>query len=671
MSRLFEPKAQTDRPPARAGRAVLQRKLVIGAGNDPLEREADRLADRALAAPMRGDFTNVPVSVQRHAMSRASGPAAAPPSVNRALAMPGSPLEASLRRDMEARFGHDFTQVRVHRGGAAERSAAAVSARAYTVRGDIVFGAGQFAPQTGEGRLLLAHELAHVVQQGAGVVDASVVQRALAPPLDKVETLLSYDILDWAITDSDAMEALALLGTIPPENLAASLQQLGTKYVSRLLDNLPDAARTGDVYTRVIGAMGSAGVMPYAQDQLSYGVFDWAITDAEVTRIFNMFQTLPRAEGEQFLADLDAAGKFGRLISNATLGHHALYIRPWIAGLTRGALSDRHRALLRTIVRESDDDALETLKLATATRFDVTVDKRPVDFGTPVEWEAGSLRQTYLVLDALPEAHVAKNKELLHLSQYDLPPVVTTERQGEQVTQKTSSTAGVYYHGRELLTINKSSIGDLPGTIRHETAHGVDRQLGWTLSDEPKKPERGGWKSYGQNFADCAAEMADDSGGGIKAVLAPEQRTDVVAQMASAMSNHAPATLVGNIQGLPWFGTLKEPDKKKVVEDRALPAIAIGLDAPWFNGVEGGEHLGPHVYEESSVSPVAWVRYEHQARVRKVHPYQFSSPFDWFAEAYRVYYTADPRGKGALLGDHDPDTKLYFDTVVDKLPASR
>ena len=75
------------------------------------------------------------------------------------------PLDPVLQQDMEQRFGHDFSRVRVHSGGSAEQSAREVNAYAYTVGHDIVFGAGQFAPETHAGRRLIAHELTHVVQQ--------------------------------------------------------------------------------------------------------------------------------------------------------------------------------------------------------------------------------------------------------------------------------------------------------------------------------------------------------------------------------------------------------------------------------------------------------------------------------------------------------------------------
>jgi hypothetical protein len=80
----------------------------------------------------------------------------------------GQPLDASTRAEMEARFGEDFSQVRLHADARAARSAQSVDALAYTVRHNIVFGAGQPTLTADAGRRLLAHELAHVVQQTRG-----------------------------------------------------------------------------------------------------------------------------------------------------------------------------------------------------------------------------------------------------------------------------------------------------------------------------------------------------------------------------------------------------------------------------------------------------------------------------------------------------------------------
>lgn len=88
-----------------------------------------------------------------------------PPIVYEALRSPGQPLDATTRAIFEPRFGHDFSQVRVHTDTKAAESARAVNALGYTVGKNIVFGDHQYAPGGTAGRRLLAHELAHVVQQ--------------------------------------------------------------------------------------------------------------------------------------------------------------------------------------------------------------------------------------------------------------------------------------------------------------------------------------------------------------------------------------------------------------------------------------------------------------------------------------------------------------------------
>jgi hypothetical protein len=146
----------------------LQRKLMIGASNDPLELEADWVADEVMAKPAHTSVSSTAPRIQRYAGQSNRQNENAPASVDQALASPGKPLEPELRWDMEQRFGHDFSRVRVHSGPAAEQSARDMSAHAYTVGHDIVFGIGRFAPRTQEGRRLIAHELTHVVQQRGG-----------------------------------------------------------------------------------------------------------------------------------------------------------------------------------------------------------------------------------------------------------------------------------------------------------------------------------------------------------------------------------------------------------------------------------------------------------------------------------------------------------------------
>jgi len=101
----------------------------------------------------------------------------------------GSPLDDGLRTDMEGRMGHDFGDVRVHTGDAADHSARSVSAHAYTVGNNIVFQRGAYDPGSTAGQTLLAHELTHVVQQRSGPVDATPAAGgvSVSSPSDRFE----------------------------------------------------------------------------------------------------------------------------------------------------------------------------------------------------------------------------------------------------------------------------------------------------------------------------------------------------------------------------------------------------------------------------------------------------------------------------------------------------
>lgn len=101
----------------------------------------------------------------------------------------GEPLDGRIRLEMEGLLGADFSSVRVHKDHAAARSAKAISAKAYTVGNEVVFGSEMFAPETQQGRHLLAHELEHVRQQQNGperhiAMDSGVL---ISDPSDLVE----------------------------------------------------------------------------------------------------------------------------------------------------------------------------------------------------------------------------------------------------------------------------------------------------------------------------------------------------------------------------------------------------------------------------------------------------------------------------------------------------
>jgi hypothetical protein len=133
--------------------------------------------------------------LQRRAIDASEG-SLVPPIVHDVLNSPGQPLDQSLRDFFEPRFGHDFSQVRVHSDAKAAESARAVNALAYTVGQDVVFGLGQYAPAAGEGQNLLAHELAHVVQQSAGPggLAARLDRKESKPPTPVKHGKLSFSM---------------------------------------------------------------------------------------------------------------------------------------------------------------------------------------------------------------------------------------------------------------------------------------------------------------------------------------------------------------------------------------------------------------------------------------------------------------------------------------------
>ena len=168
--------------------SIIQPKLVVGQVDDPFEHEADRVAEQVMRmADPDLSFTSAPPKVSRKCtacdeeektlQTKPAGLSEAarevPYIVHEVLRSSGQPLDAPTRAFFEPRFGRDFTQVRIHAADDASSAARAVQARAYTTGRDIVFGAGEYAPATAQGKRLLAHELTHVLQQSVATTGQS------------------------------------------------------------------------------------------------------------------------------------------------------------------------------------------------------------------------------------------------------------------------------------------------------------------------------------------------------------------------------------------------------------------------------------------------------------------------------------------------------------------
>ena len=190
-------------------------RLRIGSAYDACEREADRIADAIMARgraepewslsrmcvdpPLRrkcacGGSASAKgeceaCKTKRENSERASlsprggateGQGEVPPIVQEVLRSSGEPLDAKTRAFIEPRFGHDFSQVRVHTDARAAKSARMIDARAYTAGLHVAFGARQYVPRTAAGLKLLAHELTHVLQQPQVANAAPVIRRQAA-----------------------------------------------------------------------------------------------------------------------------------------------------------------------------------------------------------------------------------------------------------------------------------------------------------------------------------------------------------------------------------------------------------------------------------------------------------------------------------------------------------
>jgi hypothetical protein len=193
--------------------------LPVGRADDPLEREADRIADRVMAGHRAGPASRSGPRISRKCAACEAGepcgrcgtlqreadadeaPAVAPPRVGQVLDAPGRPLDPGVAAAFGERFGRDFSDVRMHDDARANASAGDVHARAYTVGSDIVFARGAYAPGTDDGRRLLAHELAHVSQQADGLrrqpapgAPAADADQPMGPP----EPIKDVELRPWS-----------------------------------------------------------------------------------------------------------------------------------------------------------------------------------------------------------------------------------------------------------------------------------------------------------------------------------------------------------------------------------------------------------------------------------------------------------------------------------------
>jgi hypothetical protein len=215
---------------------------------DPAEREADLVADSvmrggaAAPAPAAAGVQRMCAECEeeeRGVQRKAEGPAAATPAPAQPLIEGGRPLPPGVREFFEPRLGADLAPVRVHTDGQAAQSAQDFHARAYTFGSHVVFGAGQFQPASPAGQRLLAHELAHVVQQ-SGQVRPMVQRQIPIPVFDELDICVDIPGVG-RVCGSDARKACEKVPAIP--GCKAICKRLGCKQPEKEKTSCPPGWR--------------------------------------------------------------------------------------------------------------------------------------------------------------------------------------------------------------------------------------------------------------------------------------------------------------------------------------------------------------------------------------------------------------------------------------------
>lgn len=133
--------------------------------------------------------------------------------------------------------------------------------------------------------------------------DATLAEDAGArKSLSDLEDLMSYGAFDWAITDKEARKALGIFNSLGPEQLQAVVYKLPDKFMDRFIDNLAPEDRWNNkrTFLRIISVRPPEKNVPYVRELLSYGVFDWAVTDEEARLAFQLVKAMPKDLRDQF-----------------------------------------------------------------------------------------------------------------------------------------------------------------------------------------------------------------------------------------------------------------------------------------------------------------------------------------------------------------------------------
>lgn len=414
---------------------IIQPKLKINQLGDIYEQEADQVAEHIMGMSTSSEpvapVTNTKereegidhkcsacemmkddeeereeemnISRRQSTMSNMETTDEAANKINKVLSNGGSTLGDDTLEFMEPMFGYNFSNVRIHSDEGAARSSNSVNALAYTVGNDIVFGEGQYQPNTLEGRRLLAHELTHVVQQSRAVhrvTDESLESRELMRDLsqeadelnrkflgnpDGLATVLLDNISDWNGSQL-AYHVIRQAGSSKTNLLLACAKILDMSRISQLAEN----GFSKSVVTFVASELYMAGEVSEAE---------------RIAGVIGSLSTKSMLESNMLLSKEDAQ----LLLELATM----------VADLTGivdpSPTSDIAAAFLSVASGETSSAVISLIgifpyvgdvaKLGKVTKWVKTVTKlvaRAAESPTFFKYIRGPLEQVYSILAALP-----------------------------------------------------------------------------------------------------------------------------------------------------------------------------------------------------------------------------------------------------------------------------
>lgn len=340
--------------------------MSISTPGDRYETEADRIASQvtgmasvdrgAPMPPARNDISDT-----AHIQLAAYTPVAHAPNAgqrNVSHETTGLELAESAREYFEPRFGHDLRHVRIHDDSRSHASAQALRARAYTVGNHIYFNRGQLAPDTSGGKRLLAHEIAHVIQQSGGQPAHTGLSAITALGTDRIQPDWIDDLV--GILDEDAQRVVSNLRT----SVEMSPRYFTEIFVGEVLDAvLENWVEVLAVTVGLIAAEGLISVLAASPTGISQ--FIAAVLQVIVIAILGSFATIelgsavtegmmwyrlcsdPNAGPEQLA---EAARAFLRMLRHIVL---AILILAGVRARVRGAGVIRDASAARGAALES------------------------------------------------------------------------------------------------------------------------------------------------------------------------------------------------------------------------------------------------------------------------------------------------------------------------------